>query len=178
MVGKITDVKCDSNYIQPEVQELRNIGGMTTYKVSAKIRDDAPAGRWYSDVWLTTSNPAMKQLRIPVNVEIEGTKSQATAEVSAVAPVNAVTLGNVKAGMETDRKIVLRAKQPFRITGVSGTDSEVEIRTIDTDSQLVHVLTVTLRPNELGDLSRTIRVETDIPNSPTIDFNARATIIP
>ena len=42
----------------------------------------------------------------------------------------------------------------------------------------MHVLTVTLNPREVGDLSRIIRVQTDLTSYAEIEFNAQAKVVP
>jgi Protein of unknown function (DUF1573)/HEAT repeats len=87
----LTDVKSDSNFIQPKVQELRREGGEVIYQVSATARADMPEGKWHTDVWLTTNDASMPKVRVPVTVEVEpGAKTPRTVEpvpeVMASAP--------------------------------------------------------------------------------------------
>src|SRR5262249_31405929 len=147
--------------VHPTVKEIKRPGGDTAYEIYAKLRKDTPAGKWYTDLWLTTNNPSMPRLRVPVTVEVE---SPLTLNPSTVA------LGQVKAGTESDRKVIIRGLRPFRITGITGTDNELQVRTTSNESKAVHVLTVTLSPREAGKLERDIRVQTDLSNSTDIEF--------
>jgi hypothetical protein len=137
--------------------------------LKAKIRPDTPAGKWYTDIWLKTNNPAVPRLRVPVTVEVEAALS--------VSP-NTIVLGQVKAGTESDRKVIIRGVKPFRITGFSGTDNELKVRETAADSKTVHVLTVTLSPVHAGELTRIIRVQTDLKNGGDIEFHAQAQVVP
>lgn len=166
---QITEVKSDSNYVKPSLKEVTRGPGETVYEINAKLRDDTPAGKWYTDLWLKTNNSAMPRLRVPVTVEIEAPLS--------VNP-STVSLGQVKAGTETDRKVIIRGVKPFRITGIVGTDKQVQVRAGNDEAKTVHVLTVTLNPNEPGNLSRSIRVQTDLANANEIEFLAQATVEP
>lgn len=89
-----------------------------------------------------------------------------------------MTLGQVKAGQELDRKLIIRGITPFRITGISGADGQIRVVESNSESKSVHVLTVTLSPLEPGLLSRLIKVHTDLQNGGDIEFNAQATVIP
>ena len=80
--------------IQPPRQGELCIWGEVVYQISAKIRPDAPVGKWYSDVWIKTNNPAIPKLRVPLAIEIEVALS--------VSPTN-VQMGQIKAGTESDR---------------------------------------------------------------------------
>src|SRR5262249_2893654 len=104
---QIQDASCESNYIQPTVKLTRRQGLEPTSHTRTRLRGDAPPGRWYTDVWLTTTNPSMPKVRVPLTVEIEASLT--------VSP-SAVVLGKVKAGAEAERKVIIRGVQPFRVT--------------------------------------------------------------
>jgi len=169
MPTKILDAKSESNYVQLSCKEAKGTSGDSSYQIEAKIRSDTPAGKWYTDIWLNTNNPSMPKLRVPLTVEVEASLS--------VSP-KAVALGEIKAGGETDRKVILRSANPFRITSISGTDNILQVREGKAESKNVHVLTVTLRPSAVGQLERTIRVQTDLKNGGDIEFQAQANVVP
>lgn len=164
---QIQSATCESNYIQPAVKVARQEAGEVTYQISARLRPDAPPGRWYTDVWLATNNPSMPRVRVPLTVEIE---AAVTVSPSAVA------LGKVKVGGEAERKVIVRGVQPFRIKQVVGTDSQLKVRDSTNESKKVHILTITLRPNQPGDLNRTLRVVTDLQGENNVEFNAQALV--
>ena len=166
---KIIDAKSDSNYVQVSVKDAKGSGAEGSYQLEAKIRPDTPAGKWYTDIWVGTNNPSMPKLRVPLTVEVEGPLT--------VSP-NAVSLGDVKAGAETDRKVIIRGAKAFRITNITGTDGELRVREAKSENKTVHVLTVTVRPNAVGDLNRTIRVQTDLKSGGDIEFQTIAHIVP
>jgi hypothetical protein len=166
---EITEAQCESNYVQTRVVEASRQSGEVDYEVRARIRPDAPVGKWYTDVWLTTNNPAIPRVRVPLTVEIESTLS--------VSPPVAV-LGAVKTGNEAERKVIVRGVKPFRIAGVKGAGAELTIRDSTSASKPVHVLTVKLKANEPGDLDRTLRIFTDMPEENEIDFQVVGRILP
>ncbi len=166
---KILDAKSESNYVQLTFKEIKGASGDSNYQLEAKIRPDTPAGKWYTDIWVNTNNTSMPKLRVPLTVEVEASLS--------VSP-NSVALGEIKAGGETDRKVIIRSAKPFVITSISGTDNVVQVREAKAESKTVHVLTVTLRPSVVGELQRTIRVHTDLKNGGDIEFKTIANIVP
>jgi hypothetical protein len=166
---QILELKSDSNFVQTAFKAIPRNGNDTAYEITAKLRDDTPAGKWYTDLWLKTNNPAMPKLRVPVTVEVE---AQLTVNPSSVM------LGKVKAGSETDHKVLIRGVRPFRIIGITGTDGQLQVRQTNNESKAVHVLTVTLNPRDVGDLSRVIRVQTDLKTSGDIEFHAQAQVVP
>jgi hypothetical protein len=166
---QITEVKCESNYIQPKVQEVRRQESEVTYQLTAKLRGDAPIGKWYTDVWLKTSNEGMPQIRVPLTVEIESALS--------ISP-ETVTLGSVKSQTESERRVIVRGVKPFKITQILGTDDQVVVRDSTMQAKPVHVLTVKVKAGQPGELSKTLRVLTDLADDNKIDFNVNAQITP
>jgi hypothetical protein len=167
--ARITEVKCDSNYIQPVLKEVSRQETEVVYQLAAKLRNDAPAGKWYTDVWLKTNNPSMPQLRVPLTVEIESALT--------VTP-DAVALGSVPLKGESERRVIVRGVRPFKITRVVGTDEQVLVRESTSESKPVHVLTVKLRGLQPGELNRTLRVLTDLADDNKIDFQVTALVTP
>src|SRR5262249_21601272 len=116
-----------------------------------------------------TNNPSMPRLRVPLTVEIEA--------ALAIHP-NTVEIGQVKAGTETDRKVIVRGIKPFRITGFAGTDNQLRIRQRSHASSTIHLLTFTMRTQQAGDVNRTIRVQTDMKSDGEIEFVTQAQVVP
>jgi hypothetical protein len=178
---QIVKAKCESNYIQPAFKEIRRNLGEVTYEISARVRPDTPVGRWFTDVWLSTNDPAMPRLRVPLTVEVVD-PAPAKALPSKVEEKKTgqptVALGLVKAGVETERKIILRGSRPFKVTDISGTDSQVRVHDSKDESRMVHVLTVTIKPEAPGQLDYSIRIRTDLTTGGEIEFTTRAEVIP
>jgi len=165
---QINGVQAESNYIQPTVQVVQQGNGERAYQVSARIRADAPVGKWYTDVWVQTNNPGSPKLRVPLTVEIES--------ALRVSPAT-VYFGQVKAGQEVERKVIVSGSKAFRITKLAGTDESVQVKESSADSKAVHVLTVQVRADKAGELNRTVRVFTDLPDSGDIEFHAWAQVV-
>jgi len=166
---RVVEAKTESNYIRTAVRPVRRQDSEVAYELRARLRADAPVGKWYSDVWLLTDNPTIPQVRVPLTVEIESSLS--------ISP-EAVTLGQVKVREESERRVIVRGVKPFRITRVQGTDGQVLVRDSTDESKPVHVLTVKLKAARPGELVRTLRVLTDLPEDGKIDFQVSALITP
>ncbi len=164
---QITDAKSESSYVQTTITSAKTPDGQAAYQLTAKLRGDVPVGRWYTDVWLKTNNPEIPQIRVPVTVEI--------ASALSVSP-DAVALGQVAVNGESERRVVIRGAKAFKITAVKGGDDELTVRDSTEDSKPVHVLTVKLKPAKAGDLNRSVRVETDLPDDGTIEFQVSAQV--
>jgi hypothetical protein len=166
---RIHEAKCDSNYVTTAVKELRRGNAEVAYELAAQVRPDCPVGKWYTDVWVSTNHPSAPRIRVPLSIEIAPTLS--------VSPAVA-NLGQVKTGAEIERKIVVRADQPFRISSIDGEDAQLTVKQSTSESKPVHVLTVKLKAAQAGPLRRTLRVLTDLSEEGAVEFQATAEIIP
>jgi hypothetical protein len=63
--------QAESGYVQTNIKEIRRDPGEVAYLVTARIRPDTPAGKWFSDVWLKTNDASVQRVRIPVTVDVE-----------------------------------------------------------------------------------------------------------
>jgi hypothetical protein len=167
--AQILEAKCDSNYVKATFAKDDKSGdNEVKYKLTAKLRADAPVGKWYTDIWVKTNITAMEKVRVPLTVEIESALS--------LSPT-AASLGEVKVGGQVERKVILRGTKPFRVTGVRGGDDQVSVKDGTTDSKAVHVLTVTLKGVKAGDVSRTLRIITDLKEDGEIDLLAKGKVV-
>jgi hypothetical protein len=167
--AQITDARAESNYIQPVVEEVRRQDNEVVYQLTGRLRPDAPVGKWFTDVWLRTNDPGLPPIRVPLTVEIESALS--------VSP-DPVALGSVKVQAESERRVIVRGNKPFKITQVVGADTELSVHDNNPDSKPVHVLTVRLKAGHPGELSRTLRLLTDLPEDNRIDFQVSALVAP
>jgi hypothetical protein len=166
---QVVDVRAESNYVRPELKEVRREGSLVGYELTTRLRPDTPVGKWYTDVWLLTNSAAIPQVRVPLTVDVE---SPLTVSPEALA------LGQVPVGGESERRVIVRGVRPFRITGVQGAGGPLAVRDSAPDSKPIHVLTVRLKADKPGELSRTLRVHTDLPDEGEVEFQVSAQILP
>src|SRR5262249_60707057 len=88
------------------------------------------------------------------------------------------TLGEGKVNGETERRVVARGAQPFKVPAIEGGDEELTVKDSTDEAKQVHVLTVKIKPTTAGDLKRKIKVKTDLKEEGEVDFNVTATITP
>jgi hypothetical protein len=166
---KITDVKSESNYVKTEIKAVKSSNGEATFELKASLRSDTPVGKWYSDIWVKTNNPAIPQIRVPLTVDIESALS--------VSP-DVVTLGKVKMDSENERRVVVRGTSPFKVVDIEGVDEVLSVKDSTEEAKQVHVLTVKLKPTATGELNRKIKVKTDLKEEGEIDFRVTGTVGP
>jgi hypothetical protein len=88
-----------------------------------------------------------------------------------------VMLGEAKLGTQTEWRITVRSAVPFRITAIKGTDKHWSAENDAEERKPEHVLTIRLQPNEPGELTRRLRLLTDLPNGGAVEFNVKAQVV-
>jgi hypothetical protein len=161
--AQITEAKCESNYIQATFKEVKREGSEVGYQLTAKLRSDAPVGKWFSDVWVKTNIAAMPKVRVPLTVEIESALSLSPASVA---------LGTVPMGGEAERRIILKGVKPFKISSIKGEDEQITVKDNSSESKQVHVLTVSLKASKVGEFNRKLQIITDLSEDGSIEFPA------
>jgi hypothetical protein len=66
---KILEVTSESSFVQPSVKEVKRGNGSVEYELTLKVQSDIPAGKWYTTVWMKTSNKTLSRISVPVMVE-------------------------------------------------------------------------------------------------------------
>lgn len=166
---QIVSAQSESNYVIPTIKEVRRDMGEVVYQLSARIRQDVPIGKWYTDIWLKTNNATTPRVRVPLTVEVESALS--------VSPPVAL-IDEVKTGGMAERKVIVRGAKPFRITGVKGLDGQLSVQGFSKESKPIHVLTLTLKPTRTGEQQWNLRILTDMKEDGEIDFHAKAQVVP
>jgi hypothetical protein len=166
---QITEIKGESNYIQPSFKPIPHGDGEAAFEVKAKLRPDTPVGKWYTDVWVKTNNPSIPQVRVPLTVDVESALS--------VSP-EAVSLGQVAVNAESERRVIVRGVKAFKIKSVEGTDDQLAVRDGSDESKPIHVLIVKLKGAKAGAIERTVKVVTDLPEEGQVEFRVNAEVMP
>jgi hypothetical protein len=150
---KITDIRSANEHFQVEMTEVLREAGRVDYDLKVRLAADAPPG-YFSDQLIVVTNDRDSS-RIPLDVE--GT---VVPEIS-VSP-NQLVLGEVEPGEEVTKKLVVKGKQPFRITSVECANGCFKFDTAD-GSKRIHVVTVTFRADQddAGKVQQSIRIATD-----------------
>jgi hypothetical protein len=169
---QVTEPTAESNYVKPAVNLVRKNGAEVTYEVTAMLRPDLPAGKWFTDVWVKTSNPAMPKLRIPLTVDVLPERELAQAAFT-VTP-NILQFGEVKVGAEAEQKLIVKGEKPFRIVDVKGADHVVAVSAKDEESKPIHVITFTIKPQKAGDVNRQLKLVTDSETEVSVPVRANA----
>jgi hypothetical protein len=165
---QLVNVAAESNYVQLAAKPIRQNGFEVAYEVTATLRGDTPVGKWYTDVWLNTNNPSSPRIRVPLTVDVEPALNLSPA---------AAAFGTLKPGATAERRVIVRGGQPFRIKEIDGTDETVTAAAADQEAKPAHVVTIRVKTTNAGDLSRTLKIVTDMPGESAVELPVRATVI-
>jgi len=161
---QITELRPDSNYVRPTATLVKRNGAEVTYEIAAGLRPDLPIGKWYTDIWLHTSNPTLSKVRVSLTVDVN-------APVSATPAV--VLFGDVKVGGATEQNVLVRGEKPFRIKAVKGSESLVHVSGIGSEPKMIHVLKFTFKPEKSGEVNRAVSIVTDEADEPALTIPVR-----
>lgn len=149
---QIEDIKSVSDYYRVEMTEVAREAGKIDYELLVRLTDDAPPG-YFNDQLVVVTNDR-RNSRIPLDVE--GT---VVPEIS-VSPSQLV-LGEVQRGEEVTKRLVVKGKNPFRITSVECDNGCFQFEA-DNEARKIHILTVTYRADDdPGKVQQPIRIATD-----------------
>jgi hypothetical protein len=150
--ARITKIRSETNYIQPVAVETSRLDHEVVYTLTAKARPDTPVGRWFTDVWVETNVFGLTQVRVPVTVEVQSALSVSPGQVA---------FGDVKAGTDAERRIILKGVTAFKVLSVKGVDADVTVEHGNVARE-VHILKVKLKPSKAGRVERTLKIVTDL----------------
>jgi hypothetical protein len=149
-------------------QEQGRRGGQVDYRVSLTLKADAVAKSYKGDLTLTTNDPNNPVVAVPYDVLVQA---------PLTASPDVARLGQVKVGAEAEKRVILRAAQPFRIIGVDGEGDGVTAKPARLDPSPAHVLTVKVQPTQPGAVQKTLTVKTDLAGGAFVLVKVEATAV-
>jgi hypothetical protein len=151
---EILDVKTSNPHLSAKVVPVSRSGGYANYSVVVRMDGKAPSGYLHDHVVLVTNDRNMPQ----VTVAVEGIVQ------SGIVVPSTLFLGVVQPGQKVTMPLVIKGKKPFKIVSITADGEGLVFDTSKNQgAKQVHVIPVTfLAGKELGKVSKTIRIETDL----------------
>lgn len=165
---RILDVKSDNPHLSGEVVEFKRDWEQVVYHLTVRLNGNAPAGYLHDHVMLVTDDPERSQIAVAVDGRV--------AAGVTVGP-RVLSMGVLQPGQKVSKQVVVRGKEPFRITQIKaeGEGFEVAVPGADQPKQL-HVVPVTFTAGDKpGTVMETIHIETDL-GGKTAEFSAQAVV--
>lgn len=164
----ITEIKSGSPYVEAVAEETSRIGGRVNYELTVMITPDAPPGYVKEQLIIVTNDRGGTEF--PVDVEA------LVASDLTISPAS-LFLGALKPGQKVTKQVVMKAKKPFRITGVSCEDDCFEFKT-PRDAKAVQLVPIVFTAgDEPGRLSYKIQIHTDLGQETVSELSAFAQVL-
>lgn len=164
---KIVDVRSANPHLQVEIKNQARQYGRVDYVLGVKLLADAAPG-YITDQMILVTNDSQSQ-NIPVTVE-----ANIEPQLS-VTPVS-LFLGIVEPGESVTKQLVVKAKNPFRITGVKCADEHFEFHPTN-ELKRLHLVPVKFTAgSDPGKIVERIEIETDHGPGAIATCTATATI--
>jgi hypothetical protein len=136
------------------------------YQLTVSLKPETPAGLIRDEIRILTNDPESPSIPVLVTAQVRGELTATPASLS---------LGRVSSAASVQGRYLVRGTKPFAITGIEGAGDGFSIAQSDNGRGTLHVVTVTYRPeagSTRGDLRRTFRVATDLPDEPPLELTA------
>jgi len=158
---EIKEAACTGGFIKVQSKLVAREGSQVTYEITGTLDPACPVGNWVADVNLSTSNPAVAKLRLPVTVNVTNPVAVSTEHVQ---------LGDIPLGNAVEHRVIIQSTEPFKVISVKGLDEQVIVKSDTQEAKAVHVLILNANPKILGAFQRSLEVMTDSKEQPKIQL--------
>jgi hypothetical protein len=154
----VTTLKTSNPFVTAGMREIARQDGQVWYEMTVRLSPKAPVGYLNDHLLLTTNDP--QPAHIPLLVEGR------VVPMVTVSPA-LLNMGTVQPGKEVTKNLVIKGNKPFRILSITCGDQSFKFgKERDEGAKPLHIVPVTFAAGtNLGKVSKTIRIETDLSDS-------------
>ena len=163
----IVDVRSANTNFEVELSDALRTGGQVSYVMTVRLKPSAPAGYIQDQLTIVTNDQTNRSIPLAVEGRV--------VSPLTVSPAS-LFLGVLKPGESVTKKIVVRAKKPFRITGVQCEDECFQVDSSEEPKKLHFVPVTFVAGEKTGKIEETIRIETDLNSGATARCIATASV--
>ncbi|MGN6135301.1 MAG: DUF1573 domain-containing protein [Aureliella sp.] len=157
---QITDVRSTNQNLSVKLDPLRDASGRTSYNMTVKLKESAPAGELNDEIQIVTNERQYNQVTLPVRATVVPQLS--------IAP-QSIELGSLKPGAKANYRLVVKAKVPFEISKIDCSDERFRFE-IPEGKKPVQIIPVSFEAgDEAGAFKRTITVTSTLPDGASAD---------
>ncbi|PHR98262.1 MAG: hypothetical protein COA78_26400 [Blastopirellula sp.] len=165
---QIVDVRSANPALAVELVQTNRSAGRAGYDLVVRLKEGAPVGFIQGPLTIVTNDSYNPN----ISLAIEGKINSAVT----VSPA-ALSLGELTVGETVQKKIIVRAKKPFKITSIKCEDKCFEFGDLPKEAKKLHFLPVTFTAGEKpGKITGKIVIETDIANGASGSTTATALV--
>ena len=145
-------------------------GSSVQYKLLAKLLPAAPLGYFKDEILIKTNDPNSSVIPISVSANIQG---------AVVLSPAILTLGTFKPGQTVTREVLLRAMQPFTVTGSTATKGEVTANVAPANPGGIQKVSVAFKmPEQPGNYHFLLEFQTSLDQETPVKLSAFGTVAP
>jgi hypothetical protein len=150
---QVKDLDFGNPHFSTEVHEVSRESGKVRYELDIQLLPSAPVGALEDTIRVHTNDPTN-----PVVV----VKAKAQVEADVVVSPASIRLGSTAPGQTVERKVMIKAPNPFRVVRVDNADGLLEYRS-DDQAKTVQLVTLTLTmPPKGGEIPQHVDIVTDL----------------
>lgn len=164
---QIVDVLSANRHFEVELNETNRRNGNVSYRMTVRLKPDAPPGYINDQLTIVTNDGYRESIPLAVEGRV---RSALTVSPSPLI------LGILPSGERVEKKLLIRAKTPFRILKIT---SDVEGFAFDVDADVAkttHFVPLSFTASKSGTYNATIHIETDLANGVQADVTASAEV--
>jgi Protein of unknown function (DUF1573) len=166
---QVLGVRANDSFVKATYKEISRQGGRVKYQIAVNLTDGAPAGALQTALILDTNDRNLKTVPIRLTANIEPS--------IAVSP-QLLALGDLKSGEVIKQMLVLKGRQPFKVTEVSSDVFDVTFEASD-EARPLHMLPLTITPREGTGLTQgKLIVKTDLAGESDVSIDVSFKIRP
>ena len=152
---RITEVRSVDSHLSATATESNRSAAQVTYQVVVRLDPRTTSGYLAENLTVVTNDPQSPEIHVPVSGIIHDRIS---------ASPTLLFLGVVEPGQKTIKQIVVRGKEPFRVTETTCESPGFEITSPDGAAEKsLHIVPVTfVAPKGSGRVEATIHIETSL----------------
>lgn len=154
----VTRIESPSEFVSAQFEEVSRQAGRIKYKINVEISPDAPSGFLQNQLVLHTNDRRLTTVPLSLYANIQN--------AIQVSP-QMLELGTLTIGEPMSKRLVVKAKQPFRVLEVNSETLNVQFEQGD-QAKKVHMLNLQLAPKagQTGEIESRLEVLTDASETP------------
>lgn len=166
---RITEIAQHNYPLEATYQELYRRPGQVGYRVTVKVKPEAPAGVLKHELYLKTNDPA--SVLVPILVE-------ASVQASLRVVPSTVAFESLRVGQTSDgKKILVQGGQAFKVLAIDGLGDGLTAE-VPKDPSPLQTILIKFQPIRTGELKRQLQIKTDIVGSPPVTVTVEAKVMP
>jgi hypothetical protein len=140
--------------------------GRNKYRLTAALKPNAAAGRVSERVSLTTTDPSLPVVQVPVTGVVLAPVTVSSATVTFDRPV--------RVGEKDERAVLVRSNNvPFQVRAVADPGDGVSVEPFGFAAPTQRVV-IRFQPTRPGPVRKELRLETDLPGKPAVTVTVEA----